>query len=187
MILIVIYILLVFLGLSEAYLSYIKRSNRGTRKFGRDRLSLLIIWVTIPVGVYCSIKYQVEFAPVLKVSLIAIGGIIVTIVGSIIRWTAINQLKENFTVDVSIVENHQLNTSGIFSKVRHPSYSGLLMNYIGIGIAMTNLISLLIISIPILIAINYRMNIEEILLENEFEGAYRTYMKVTKRIIPFLY
>ena len=183
----VIYLVLSILGLSEAFLSYKKRSNRDTRKTRNDRLSLLAIWFTVGTSIFFAIVFVEQAGAVVPITPITIAGIFLTLLGSFIRWKAIIQLKDAFTVDVSIVFAHDLKTDGIFARVRHPSYTGLLLNYIGVGIAMNNLCSFLILTIPIITVILYRIHVEETLLKSEFGEKYLTYIKSTKKIIPLIY
>lgn len=183
----VIYVVLSILGLSEAFLSYKKRSNRDTRKSGNDRLSLLAIWFTVGMSICLSIVFLEQAGANVPITPITTAGIVLTLLGSFIRWGAIIQLKDAFTVDVSIISAHDLKTDGIFARVRHPSYTGLLLNYIGVGIAMNNLYSFLILTIPTIIVILYRIRVEENLLTLEFGEKYLTYIKSTKKIIPLIY
>lgn len=46
------------------------------------------------------------------------------ILGLIIRLTAIQQLKQYFTVNVAIQKGHQLITDGWYRIIRHPAYLG---------------------------------------------------------------
>jgi hypothetical protein len=43
---------------------------------------------------------------------------------------------------VKIISNHQLNTSGIYKYIRHPSYTGLLLYYLGLALVIQNWMSL---------------------------------------------
>jgi len=182
-----VYSILGILGVSEVFISYKKRSDKGTRKFGKDRLSLIAIWITMMLSVFFAIKFREAAGPFVPITIATVAGVLVSVLGSVLRWTAIYQLKEAFTVDVSIISGHNLKMDGLFRRVRHPSYTGLLMNYVGAGIALNSLNSLLALSIPIFIVIHYRMKVEETLLMAEFGKEYRSYMEATKRIIPFIY
>lgn len=51
-------------------------------------------------------------------------GCLLIVIGSWIRWRCYVELGSFFTYDLSIRENHRLVTSGPYSFVRHPSYSG---------------------------------------------------------------
>ena len=46
--------------------------------------------------------------------------------GLSLRWIAILSLKRAFTVKVTILKDHQLKSDGVYTWVRHPSYTGTL-------------------------------------------------------------
>ena len=114
-------------------------------------------------------------------------GLVIVIIGIFIRWATILQLNKAFTVDVAISVDHKLKTDGLYSLVRHPSYSGMLLNYLGLSIAMNSWYSILVLNIPIILVLQYRIYIEEKLLTESFGEEYLNYKKRTKRIIPFIY
>ena len=63
-----------------------------------------------------------------------IAGLVVTAAGTLIRVVAYRQLSRNFTFQLAVRNEHKLSTSGIYSVVRHPSYTGALMFLCGMGI-----------------------------------------------------
>ncbi|GGI27849.1 hypothetical protein GCM10008119_29710 [Pedobacter mendelii] len=115
------------------------------------------------------------------------AGMLIAILGFILRFVAIQQLGKAFTVDVQIAKNQTLKQDGLYSIIRHPSYTGVLMSFLGLAITFSNGLSLLVICIPIFVAFIYRISVEEIALKNEFGTAYLEYIKNTKRLIPFIY
>jgi protein-S-isoprenylcysteine O-methyltransferase Ste14 len=121
------------------------------------------------------------------VSLISDIGLGLIVVGVVIRCAAVLTLRENFTVDVAIVENHTLVKTGIFRLIRHPSYLGALLCLLGLGISYVNWLSIIILIIPNCFTIFIRMNEEEKVLVERFGDEYRKYMTDTKRLIPFVY
>lgn len=114
-------------------------------------------------------------------------GLCIFLIGITVRWISIIQLNKAFTVDVVIAENHKLKTDGIYKSIRHPSYFGLLLICFGLSIAMNSIISIVVITIPVSLAITYRIKIEENTLMNEFGDTYESYMTKTHKIIPKLY
>lgn len=63
----------------------------------------------------------------------SIVGLLLIALGTLLRIWCYRTLKNLFTFDVSIRQDHRLVTTGPYSVVRHPSYSGLLAAYIGTG------------------------------------------------------
>lgn len=173
--------------LSEFFLMLSKRSkNKGT-KIRKDKRSLLLFWITIPLSLsagFFTAKYGDWSTQNIWT---AIAGLSLFLIGIIIRWISILQLRKEFTVDVSVGENHQLKKNGIYKRLRHPSYSGLLMICYGLSISMNSLSSMLVICIPITLVLLYRIKTEESLLLKEFGSAYRDYMLTSHKIIPGIY
>lgn len=173
--------------LSEVGLSYMKRSSGGAKDL--DKSSLRIIWITIAlgisVGVFVATTGEGTMTSYAKVAYWT--GMICIFSGLLIRWIAIFQLKQHFTVNVSISEDHRLIQRGLYKHVRHPAYTGSLLSFFGLGLAMTNWLSLLVIFTPILLAFLYRISVEEAELGKSFGHEYDDYTRTTKRLIPGVY
>jgi protein-S-isoprenylcysteine O-methyltransferase Ste14 len=105
----------------------------------------------------------------------------------IIRFIAIYSLGRFFTVDLTIKDNHKIKKDGLYRLLRHPSYSGSLLSFLGYGLSLNDWISLIVIFIPVTIAFLYRIRIEEKLLTDQFGNDYIDYMKKTNCLIPFIY
>lgn len=183
---IVIYFSIMFF-LSELILMITKRSKKRELKTRNDKKSLILFWISIPLSLsigFFTANYQKW--NLLNQS-IALMGISVVILGIMIRWISIIQLKKEFTVDVVILANHQLKTDGLYKRIRHPSYLGLLLICFGLFMSMNSIISLFVITIPVLLAIIYRIKLEEIILMKEIGEPYKDYMTKTYKIIPKLY
>ena len=120
-------------------------------------------------------------------AVIACGGLVLIVLGLALRWIAILSLGRMFTVDVAIVRGHHLVTTGIYQRVRHPSYSGALLSFLGLGLTFSNYLSALVIFVPICVAFLYRIHIEEQTLTAAFGDEYRNYRVATKRLIPGVY
>jgi protein-S-isoprenylcysteine O-methyltransferase len=88
---------------------------------------------------------------------------------------------------VTIEKDHQLVERGPFRIVRHPSYTGVLLAFVGLGLSLRNWAALLVILIPIGAAFIHRMNVEEDALSRALVVRYAEYMKRTKRLVPFIY
>jgi len=108
-------------------------------------------------------------------------------VGYILRIFAIRQLKQFFTVNVEIQSGHRLIQDGLYSRMRHPSYTGALLMFFAISLCYYNWISILVIVVPITAAFLYRINVEEMALVDNFGQGYKEYSGKVKRLIPFVY
>jgi len=119
--------------------------------------------------------------------LFACVGMALMLMGILIRWTAIYTLGPYFTRTVNILEGHRIVRNGLYKHLRHPSYTGFLLGNLGLGIALSNWLSVLVIFLPILAASLYRISVEEQALLERFGDDYFEYAKGTKRLLPKLY
>ena len=109
------------------------------------------------------------------------------VIGIILRLFTVFSLKSYFNANVAIHHDHKLKTDGIFKKIRHPSYSGSLVTFLGLGLTLGNWFSLLIVFAPVLCVFLYRINIEEKALMDNFKEEYTDYQNRTKKLVPFIY
>jgi protein-S-isoprenylcysteine O-methyltransferase len=180
----------VIYGISEFGLSLRRRAASGDSRL-EDKGSLWLLWSVIGLSVFMA--YNLYFiVPAASFGDAAApaacyAGIAVYVLGLSLRWYAIVYLGRFFTVNVAIAADHQLIDGGPYRYVRHPSYTGALMAFLGLGLALANWASLAILLIPISLAFARRMRIEEAALLQGLGAPYRLYMDRTKRLIPGVY
>jgi protein-S-isoprenylcysteine O-methyltransferase Ste14 len=169
---------------SEIILTRIKHSHSADAHF--DRLSIRRLWITIFVSVNAGVLIGLQRIGYVEPAsrICPIAGMAFILLGLCIRWLAIISLKHQFTVDVSIRENHRLVKEGIYRFVRHPAYAGSLLSFFGLGLFFSNYLSLLIIAVPVCVAFLHRVHIEEEALVQAFGSEYLDYCASTKRFIP---
>jgi protein-S-isoprenylcysteine O-methyltransferase len=135
------------------------RSKTGTKQ---DRSTLGIIWLVIALsimaGVFVAQNFRAVALPHGRV--LASASVVLFVAGLILRWWAIIMLGRFFTVDVTIEKDHELVERGPFRIVRHPSYTGVLLAFVGLGLSLRNWAALLVILLPIGAAFIRRMNVE---------------------------
>jgi protein-S-isoprenylcysteine O-methyltransferase Ste14 len=98
-------------------------------------------------------------------------------------WARLH-LGENWGMPMTQKDEPELVTSGPYSVVRHPIYSGLLLAFLGTALA-NNLLGLVITAV-LVAYFAYCARIEERNLTASFPTAYPQYMQHTKMLIPFL-
>ena len=162
------------------------RSKTGTRQ---DRSTLGIIWfviaISITAGVFIAQNFPAAALP--HARMFASAGMVLFVAGLILRWWAIITLGRFFTVDVTIEKDHELVDRGPFRIVRHPSYTGVLLAFVGFALSLCNWAALLVILVPICAAFIHRMNVEEDALSRALGARYADYIKRTKRLVPYVY
>jgi protein-S-isoprenylcysteine O-methyltransferase len=173
-------------GCSEIILAIARRSRSFDKS--RDRHSLAILWIVICAAILCSLFAANVFRfALLPYRELYWTGLILFAIGIGLRWWSILWLGRFFTVDVSIATQHKVIDSGPYRFVRHPSYSGALLAFVGFGLCLRNWISLLLLVVPIFAAFSWRIRVEERALTNALKEQYRAYADRTKRLVPFVY
>ncbi|CAF0783152.1 unnamed protein product [Didymodactylos carnosus] len=113
--------------------------------------------------------------------------ILLIIFGNAIRYLAIKQLGNYFTVKLHIQNNQELIINGLFSYVRHPSYTGVIMSFIGLAFLLNNNYGTFAIILPVISVFLYRIYVEEKVLKAYFGSQYEKYQERVPMLIPRLW
>ena len=116
-----------------------------------------------------------------------VAGLIALLGGSLLRRHCWRMLGKHFTGDVKASPDQPVVERGIYRWVRHPSYTGGMLMYVGTGLALTNWLSVLIITVAGAAGYLYRVQVEEQALQANLGGRYQEYMRRTKRFVPFVF
>ena len=108
----------------------------------------------------------------------------VFVLGLALRAWAVRVLGRFFKFTVVVQAEHRVVDTGPYRLIRHPSYTGLLMVELGLGIKLGTWLSIPACLLPPLIAFTARLLTEEYVLSRELGEPYRAYMARTKRLIP---
>ncbi len=173
---------------SEILVGIVRRTKRSSGKV-LDRGSLVILWIVITASVTGCQWFSETHARDMFGGAHALktAGVIVILAGLAVRWTAIFTLGKSFSSNVAIQDSQQITQAGLYRYVRHPSYLGLLLVFLAIGLHSRNWISFAVVLVPTAAALLYRIHVEEAALTQAFGGEYVTYCKATKRLIPGVY
>ena len=114
-------------------------------------------------------------------------GLVAIIGGSLLRRHCWRMLGPSFTGTVIVRPDQVVVDRGAYHYVRHPSYTAGAILFLGIGMALTNWISLVVLMGAVSVVYGYRVGVEERALLATTGDSYRRYMKRTKRFVPFLF
>jgi protein-S-isoprenylcysteine O-methyltransferase Ste14 len=174
--------------LSGVYINFIRKGRLIEKDLETTDPSLLLFRIVIPFCLLIS-NFSYFFVPlgVFHLDYSLYIGIILILLGLIIRWKAIDILGDAFQVNVSIVKNQQLITNGVYNKVRHPSYTGMVLYYTGLAFVIESYFALLLLVIGPIVVILWRIKLEEAFLMSYFGSKYSAYKKKSFKLIPYLY
>ena len=114
------------------------------------------------------------------------AGMLLVVLGSLLRRYCWRTLGEYFTGDVQARAGQPVIRSGPYRLVRHPSYTGGLMMNAGVGLALCSLLSVTLLTVTALLTYIYRVRIEEHALVDTLGEPYRVYMRESRRFIPYV-
>lgn len=114
-------------------------------------------------------------------------GIATLLAGTALRRHCWHVLGKHFTGNVKAASDQPVIEDGVYRWVRHPSYTGGMLMYLGTGLSLTNWLSVVIIAGAGLLAYWYRVRVEERALLSQIGARYEDYMRRTKRFVPFVF
>jgi protein-S-isoprenylcysteine O-methyltransferase Ste14 len=173
---------------SEVVLGVATRTKRSTGNV-RDRGSLVVLWIVITAAVTLS-QWIGDTQPRNMFGgahWLRTAAVIIILAGLAIRWIAIVSLGKAFSSNVAIQDSQEIKKNGLYRFVRHPSYLGLLLVFLAVGVDSRNWIGFAVAFLPTAVAMLYRIHVEEVALTAAFGEEYVAYSRGTKRLIPGLY
>ncbi len=159
----------------------LRNRNKGDDKYSL-RIVLFGIWVPLIVMILLS------FTEIGRINNYYVNyfGLFILIIGFILRQYSIATLGKFFVPVVRKHEGQKIIKQGPYKLIRHPSYTGLFLELLGVSLIFANYISFLLVLLLFLPSIGYRIYVEEKFLVKNFKD-YREYMKETWKLIPLVY
>ena len=170
----------------------IRQTARVARKEAsvQDRGSMGILiglqWSGIALNFALSALFPAAAIRQQRITLFLLG-VFLILLGVALRWYAIWTLGRYFTRDVAVSTDQKIVQTGPYRSIRHPAYSGTFLTMLGVGLAMTNWASLIVLLMLVLAGHMYRVHIEEKALIETIGQPYIEYMHHTKRFIPMIF
>lgn len=163
-------------------------NRRGSRS---DRGSLLVVIASVAAGVVAAfvLASDVPAAAITSPGTWAafVFGLILMWAGIAIRQWAITLLGRFFTVDVRVQPGQTVIDQGPYRWVRHPSYSGMVITFMGMGLALGNWLSLIVLAVVPTAGLIVRIHVEERTLLAALGEPYRRFAADRQRLFPGLW
>jgi protein-S-isoprenylcysteine O-methyltransferase Ste14 len=171
----------------EAVIAIATRTRRSQGSV-YDRGSQLLLWMVIFFSFYAAGWTE---APGLEMPFghypLRIAAIVLFVLGLVVRIVAIVTLGKAFSANVAIRSTQILKRTGLYSVVRHPSYLGMEIIFVSVGIWSHNWGSMAVMIALPTAGVLYRIHVEEMALKSAFGAEYEDYARTTKRLIPGVY
>jgi protein-S-isoprenylcysteine O-methyltransferase Ste14 len=159
------------------------RRRSGTRA---ERWTLGVVLVAVIGGFVGGIKVAQGHVGLIRAGAWPLFGVglVLMAVGIVIRWWAIIVLGRFFTPDVRVQPDQRVIDRGPYRWVRHPSYSGLIVFFAGLGLALSNWLSLALLLVLPGVGLALRIHAEERTLLASLGEPYRQFCASRPRLLP---
>lgn len=160
--------------------------SHGRREDVRGRRSMLLAALGVAVLAWMMPALDRRDVATLDGDAVRTVGVVLTAVGGILRIWPMFVLGRRFSGYVAIQADHELVTTGLYRRIRHPSYLGMMLGLAGWALVFRSAVGLLgvIAGLPLLIQ---RIDVEESLLASNFGAAYEDYRRRSWRLLPYLF
>ena len=113
-------------------------------------------------------------------------GAAVTVSGLLFAVWAREHLGRNWSSQVSIKQDHELITTGPYAVVRHPIYTGILVGFLGLAIALSEVRGFAVFVLFFLV-FWAKLSKEEQWMRSQFGETYAKYVHRTAALVPYLF
>lgn len=107
--------------------------------------------------------------------------------GISLRVWSFRTLGRYFTLTVQTSGDQPVITKGPYRVIRHPSYAGLLLVIMAVGLFNGNWWSLVCVTVATAGGLVFRIRVEERALMQDLGDGYRSYAATHKRLVPFVW
>jgi protein-S-isoprenylcysteine O-methyltransferase Ste14 len=166
------------------------RSRLNRSGSPEDRDSLVAVWLFVSGGLLAA------FVLASSARGAAIGsarwplfviGVVLMAAGIVIRQWSVAVLGRYFTVDVRVHPGQTVVDTGPYRWVRHPSYTGLLVTVLGIGLALGNWAALAVLVVVPTVGLVIRIRVEERALIEGLGEPYRRFAATRAHLVPWIW
>lgn len=156
-----------------------------------DRLERTVLFVVV-VGMFllplvALYTPLLDFAVYRPSALATAVGAVAMVAGVYVLYRSHADLGAFWSPTLEIRDGHELVTTGIYSRVRHPMYTAIFLICIGQALLLENWLAGIAGLITFTVLYISRVEREEQLMIQRFGKAYRSYAKRTQRLVPRLF
>lgn len=160
--------------------------RRGARQEGWSLPAVVVGVVGGLLGGFAGSKIQATTIAGPAWPLFVIG-IVLMAAGIAVRQWAIFTLGRLFTADVRVGADQEVVDRGPYRWVRHPSYSGMIVFFVGLGLALDNWVSLVVLGLVPTAGLVVRIRSEERALLAGLGEPYRRFCATRAHLFPGLW
>ncbi len=166
----------------------IARERGDPNTVSQDRGSRTLLIVSLSLAIALGIFAEPILLPQFTVHTKAVAiGVALIWAGIAFRVWAIRTLGDFFNTRVVVRQDQRLIASGPYKYVRNPAYTGVVMTFLGFGVAIGNWMSLITLLAFGCIPFVLRIAVEDRALAARFGQEYEDYRRNTWSLIPLIW
>ncbi len=166
----------------------IVRERRDASAVFQDRGSRTLLIAALSIAVVFGVFTIPHVLPQFTMHSKAVAiGVALVWAGIAFRLWAIQTLGGFFNTRVVVRQEHRLITTGPYRYLRNPAYTGIVMTFLGFGIAIGNWIGLITLLVFGCLPFIWRITVEDRALAARFGHGYAEYRRKTWSLIPFIW
>jgi protein-S-isoprenylcysteine O-methyltransferase Ste14 len=161
------------------------RPEGVTANWGSEVLFRLVVGVgAVVAGVLPGVAPSATIRPAALADWI---GLVLFWGGISLRLWSFRTLGRYFTFTVQTSSDQPVITDGPYRVIRHPSYAGLLLVIMAVGLFIGNWWSLVGLTVAMAGGLVFRIRVEERALLQNLGDGYRDYAATHKRLVPLIW
>jgi protein-S-isoprenylcysteine O-methyltransferase Ste14 len=151
-----------------------------------DHGSMLVVVASIVAGLLgaLALARTMHGADLPDALWLLVAGLVLMGAGIAFRQWAVVVLGRFFTVDVRVQPGQTVVERGPYRWLRHPSYTGLIATFLGLGLVLDNWAALAVLAVVPTAGLVYRVHFEERALIEGLGEPYRRFAASRPRLFP---
>jgi protein-S-isoprenylcysteine O-methyltransferase Ste14 len=162
--------------------------REGAMRVGGGRHRLVVLACLIATALVVNFAPHVVPAAAIRPGAVAFAiGYPIMLGGLVLRGWSFKALGTYFTHVVMVSSDQPVIATGPYRLLRHPSYTGILLAALGLGLAAANWAGLAVLMLLVTTPLLVRIHTEENALLATLGDRYRGYAKTHKRLVPLVW
>ena len=169
----------------------LSRVVKGRKDMKRDHGTFWFVWLSWNMAALSNVVCLIAFPPEVGAWQLNIVGIALCAGAGMLRLASKRVLGKFYTMVVNISDDHRLITNGPYRFIRHPLYAGFALFFLAWPLTLPSTAGVFLGEcfggLPVLLAVLYRVRVEERALADHFAEAWRAYASSTPRLVPWIF
>jgi protein-S-isoprenylcysteine O-methyltransferase Ste14 len=168
--------------------SSVPQAREGATRIGNYGFRIAVVLCLAATTAALYLAPHIAPAAAIRPGAVAFAaGMVILLAGLALRGWSFKVLGNYFTHTVMVSSDQPVIAKGPYRVLRHPSYTGILLASVGVGLAAANWLALAAATLFTLALLLYRIHVEERALLTTLGDRYQAYAAHHKRLVPLIW